>query len=1033
MNKVFKYILCFLFIIVVSLNLIKVKANATVTLTEGVSVRTNGDNGLKFQATVSDAVPGATYGMLFIRGIVNDFDSLTSGVVCAEVDSLNDYNKFCVTMVKFPEEFYAQNISVRAYIKVNDEYTYSPNIVICNLYEKAVKLSSSNNYVESELIEEIINNTYVKFMAFTGMDTTLHSQMVSDFINDFNTYNEINVSIDEFFGNTYGKVTSSTLYAFFNTSSYASKWKWMFNYINEVRVENGKDKLNENSYYAYFRADIHCFINLCDPADINNYGVDFRNRDDYRYYLSGKAPYQLPTLELDGYSFYGWNYDSSFGGENINYATSLSPVYAQFISGDIDLSVNVTLELNGGILNSKDVESSPSLTTKITKYGNRYSGVAEVQYISPIVNKKIDGVNSGLYHEKIILKYIESINAYEIIGYAGYNVSADYSEATHVLAKIRALDFSADESLVGKYIVTSAPLTTEGDVDVTLYIHDYSDFTTYNRNLTEETILPIPLKDGYIFKGWYENELFTGSSVDKFPGYHNNPGDITYYAKWVVDDSDDSTHEHIFVDGECECGEIDPDYVLPDELTLEQHANIALGYVSDVAGSNTVDTLLVEDSDVLFTYTSSNPSLYVIDNSEGSGSVSKVYQTHKKQTITVSVIASSNGETVTKSKVVTISPVLYNDMSDNPIGTYFVGNTAYTYTQYNSRYKLNKTFFSDDAKETLDMVYYAFLVPNSDGSVTFSNSAYIKYVTELKANDVRVLVSLNGATTAEQINFYNITADEELLSKFIKNICDIVEQYNFDGVDIDWEYNADYPIRSAYYSKLVIGLYNELASRQDDGGTPYMLTAALPGSSWGTSTSRFDYTVLNKYLDYINVMTYGMFDKELTSHVSPLYKPSYAVVYGFSLDSAVTQFESLGFPASKLILGCAGYGTHFTITGEINDTAKYVGLGLAATLSNAGVTGAHNSGTIYSHGIDILKSTGGYEEVHAYNTSGKFVGSYLINKTTKSFVTYDSIFSLNEKYKYVLQTKGLGLMCWSYTQDTNDTVINGIINAKNNN
>ena len=470
---------------------------------------------------MSDAVPGATYGMLFVKGIVNDFDSLTSGVVCAEVDSLNEYNKFCVTMVKFPQEFYAQNISVRAYIKVNDEYTYSPNIVICNLYEKAVKLSSSNNYVESELIEEIINNTYVKFVAFTGMDTTLHSQMVSDFINDFNTYNDINVSIDEFFGNTYGKVTSSTLYVFFNTSSYAGKWKWMFNYINEVRVENGKDKLNENSYYAYFCADIHCFKNLCDPADINNYGVDFRNRDDYRYYLSGKAPYQLPTLEL--------------------------------------------------------------------------------------------------------------------------------------------------------------------------------------------------------------------------------------------------------------------------------------------------------------------------------------------------------------------------------------------------------------------------------------------------------------------------------------------------------------------------------ANRQDDGGTPYMLTAALPGTSWGTSTSRFDYTVLNKYLDYINVMTYGMFVKELTSHVSQLYKPSYAVVYGFSLDSAVTQFESLGFPANKLILGCAGYGTHFTITGEINDTAKYVGLGLAVTLSNAGVTGAHNSGTIYSHGIDILKSTGCYEEVHAYNTSGKFVGSYLINKTTKSFVTYDSIFSLNEKYKYVLQTKGLGLMCWSYTQDTNDTVINGIINAKNNN
>lgn len=1033
MNKVFKYILCFLFIIVVSLNLIKIKANATITMTEGVAVRTSGDNGLKFQATVSESINGATYGMVFIRGIVNDFTVETAGVTIGEVNSLNSNNKFCVTMIKFPSSYYAQNISVRAYIKVGNEYTYSNNIVTCNLYEKAVKVSLSSSYVESELIEEIINNTYVRFMAFTGMNTALHSQMASDFINDFNTYSDLTISIEKFFGNTYGKVTSSTLYAFFNTSSYASKWKWMFNYINEVRVENEKETLNENSYYVYFRADIHCFINLCDPADINNYGVDFRNRDDYRYYLSGKAPYQLPTLELEGYSFYGWNYDSSYNRESVSSATSLSPVYAQFISGETDLTVNVTLDLNGGLLNAADIESNPSITTNITKYGNNYSSTAAVQYISPVINELVDGGSYALYHEKLVLKYIEDINAYEIIGYYKSGSYADYSDATHVLAKKSSLDFDADETFVGKYITTTPSLTTEGDVDVILNIYENSAFTTFSKDLTTETILPIPFKDGYIFKGWYENDLFIGNSVDKFPGYHNNPGDITYYAKWNVDDSDDSTHEHIFIDGECECGAIDPDYVLPDELTLEQHANIALGYVSDVAGSNTVDTLLVEDSDVLFTYTSSNPSLYVINNNEGSGTVSKVYQTHKKQTITVSVTASSNGETITKSKVVTISPVLYNDMSDNPIGTYFVGNTAYTYTQYNSRYKTNKTFFSDDAKETLDMVYYAFLVPNSDGSVTFSNSAYIKYVTELKANDVRVLVSLNGATSDEQINFYNITENEELLSKFIKNICDVVEQYNFDGVDIDWEQNSTYPIRSAYFSKLVIGLYNELASRQDEGGTPYMLTAALPGTSWGTSTDRFDYTVLNQYLDFINVMTYGMYNSSITSHVSPLYKPSYAVAYGFSLDYAVSRFESLGFPASKLILGCAGYGTHFTINADIDDTAKYVGLGLEATLSNAGVTGAYNSGTIYSHGIDILKSTGGYEEVHAYNTSGKFVGSYLINKTTKSFVTYDSNFSLSEKYKYVLQTKGLGLMCWSYTQDTNDTVINGIINAKNNN
>ena len=1032
MNKVFKYILCFLFVVVVCCNLISVKASTTVTMTEGVSVRTSGDNGLKFQATVSDVVDGASYGMLFVRGIYTDFDKNTSGVVSAEVTSLNAGNEFCVTMVKFPSSYYGQNISVRAYVRVGDSYTYSNNIVTCNLYEKAVKIKSLSNYVESELIEEIVNNTYIKFMVYTGINTSLHSNMVESFLEDFNTYNNLGISSNQFFAYTYGRVTSSSLYAFFNTSTYASKWKWMFNYINEVRAENGKTALNETINYAYFRADIHCFINLCDPADINNYGVDFRNRDDYRYYFSGKAPYQLPVIEQEGYSFVGWNYDNTFNKDTVSYATSLSPLYAQFKGDESNVEVNVNLELNGGLLTSSNVYNDPYLTTTITKYGNNYAGTATLQYLSPVENNLVDGISYALYHEKLILKYIEGINAYEIIGYYKSGSYADLSEATHVLAKSGTLDFTASSSLIGKYIIASEKLITEGDVNVTLYIHNSSDFTTYNKNLIEETILPIPYKEGYNFGGWYDNSSFTGSSIDSFPGYSNNPGDITYYAKWV-DETGEIPHEHDFVEGKCECGEVDPDYVAPDEFSLEYLAGVALGYISDTATSNTVDTLLTEEDGVTYKYTSSNSSLYIINSSEGSASVSKVYQTHKNQNVTVSVTASYNGETITKSKTITISPVLYNDMSDNPIGTYFVGDTAYTYTKYNSRYQTNQTFFSDEAKETLDLVYYAFASPNSDGTLTLDSTSYVKYVTALKENDVRVLVSLNGATTTEQINFYNITNDDTLLNTFINNICDLVEQYNFDGVDIDWEYNTSYPIRSAYYTKLVTGLYNELANRQDNGGTPYMLTAALPASSWGTSTDRFDYTVLNTYLDHINVMSYGMYNSSITSHVSPLYTSSYAYAYGFSMDYAVNRFVSLGFPASKLILGCAGYGTHFTITGDIDETAKYVGLGVTATLSNAGVTGAHNSGTIYSHGIDTLKATGSYDEIHAYNSSGKFVGSYLLNKTTKSFVTYDSFFSLSVKYDYVTKIKGLGLMCWSYTQDTNDTVINGIINAKNNN
>lgn len=1002
MKKVYKYILCFMLLFVVCcFNFINVKAAASVTLNEGVSIRTDGDNGLMFEGIVNGSVSDAEYGMVFIRGINKDFTVETDGVKTASVTELDENNKYRVTMVKFPDSAFAQNISVKAYIKVGDSYTYSSNTVTCNLYEKAVSYKNSEAYNNEELIDYIVDNTYVRFIAYTGSNTTLHSTMVNDFMTDFNTFAELNITADSFFGLTYNKLDASSAkyIEFFTTSTYASKWNWMLNYINEVRVENSKAVLSDSDSYAYFRGEIHNFLNAVSDNNCD-YGCDYSNRNDYRYYVSGKAPYTLPKLNIDNYIFAGWYYDKEFTSTKVTTATSHSPLYCSFVEPSDDY-VDVNLELNGGYITSSDVCATPYKTTLITKYGANSSGTNDsIQYISPIKDGLIDGANSGKWQDKITLQYDSKYDAYKILAIYPNGTAADYSNATHVLAKTTLV---SDSSLVGKYIITSEKLVNEGDVNITLNIHDESDFKEYSQKMLGETLLPTPLKDDATFIGWYDNSSFSGEKVEYYPGYVLSGNSVTYYAKWLSSDSG-----------------------------LEEAIDAALGSISANPNSNTVDELTLECNGYNITYSSSHLA-YVINNN-GTASVSRVNQTHKKINATVTVTLTKGTDNVSVTKDIVINPVLFDDISSTPIATYFAISTASTYKSYNERYKAEGTFFSEDTKETLDIIYYAFLTPNSDGTVTFNNTTYINELIALKENNIRVIVSLNGATTTEQINFYNITRDETLLATFIDNVCDMVEKYNFDGVDIDWEQNSSYPIQKAYYSKLVVGLYNELISRQDDGGTKYMLTAAIPGSLWGTSTDRFDYSVLNTYLDYINVMTYDMQGDSLTSHVSPLYSPTETSSgkhdnYGFSLDYAVNRFVSLGFPASKLILGCAGYGKHYTITGTIDSTAKYQGLGLAATLGSAGVVGSYSSGTIFSNGIDVLIAQGGYEEVHAYNSSNQYIGSYLINTTTKSFVTYDSTFAMQEKYNYVSNIEGCGLMCWSYTENTNDSIIDGITAA----
>ena len=64
-----------------------------------------------------------------------------------------------------------------------------------------------------------------------------------------------------------------------------------------------------------------------------------------------------------------------------------------------------------------------------------------------------------------------------------------------------------------------------------------------------------------------------------------------------------------------------------------------------------------------------------------------------------------------------------------------------------------------------------------------------------------------------------------------------------------------------------------------------------------------------------------------------------------------------------------------------------------------------------------------------YNYSGELVGSYLYNPEEKIFVTYDSIEVVTAKYEYADSMKGMGIMCWAYTEDTSDNFINAIYDS----
>lgn len=534
------------------------------------------------------------------------------------------------------------------------------------------------------------------------------------------------------------------------------------------------------------------------------------------------------------------------------------------------------------------------------------------------------------------------------------------------------------------------PDKSTDSLDCKVVVLSTSNSSEYFISMNGLNTLPIPTKQGYKFMGWYLEDSF----INEVQTVSSN---CTIYAKWTVDKG---------------------------EVTTE---NI-LNSVSDVATSNTIDELILENNDAYFSWSSSNNKLYNISN--GIGSVSKVYQTHKKQTVTVSVeVSYKTGGKKTLSKEITVDPVLFNSFSKTPIATYFYTGAVSAYKKYNERYLTNQTLFSETTKETLDIVYYAFIVPKSDGSVSMQNTSYLDEVKELKNHNVRILGCVNGVGTDTSTAFKVITADANLRKTFINNLMDMVEQYNLDGLDLDWEAISSTlkPIASQY-NLLCEELRAEMTRRQDEGGSPYLLTLAVPASSYGTASDRFDFKTLNKYCDFINIMSYDLNDTTKASHLSPLYTSKKDNGYGFGAVYGVERISSLGFDKNKLIIGCAGYGKAYKVSSA---TGTYPALGTTASLTQiSGLDGSYASGTVYGSAINQLIKTGRYVEYTELDSNGRVVGSYLYSKTDNIFITYDSKTAVMAKYEYAASI-GVGMMCWAYTEDTSDTVIDAIYEAKN--
>ena len=313
---------------------------------------------------------------------------------------------------------------------------------------------------------------------------------------------------------------------------------------------------------------------------------------------------------------------------------------------------------------------------------------------------------------------------------------------------------------------------------------------------------------------------------------------------------------------------------------------------------------------------------------------------------------------------------------------------------------------NEDSLKYVDYINYSF-GGVANGVAIVKESEALRKVLSYRNQGVRVGLALGGWGAD---GFSQAVRTAESRTKFANSIIKLLREYQFDGIDIDWEYPCSsgggitsHPSDKNNFTLFCQELYPMIKAYRSDA----ILSVAVAASN-----SSFDFAKLDKCVDYFNLMTYDHSIGDSTAlHHTNLYSGTYAKT---SADSAVTKLISWGASPSKIIIGAAFYGRTAAFTSK--DQVKLGGL-LFNTLSK----------TCSYTEIEANIQSGKYVEMFDEETQANYI-IYTNPNTTGLFITYDGVQSVTAKCNYV-KTKGLaGMMFWEYTQDKNGTLVETIYN-----
>ncbi|CAN9290395.1 unnamed protein product [Alternaria alternata] len=284
-------------------------------------------------------------------------------------------------------------------------------------------------------------------------------------------------------------------------------------------------------------------------------------------------------------------------------------------------------------------------------------------------------------------------------------------------------------------------------------------------------------------------------------------------------------------------------------------------------------------------------------------------------------------------------------------------------------------------------------------------------ILKAKNRNLKVLLSIGGWTyTNTNKHMDGPMATAEGRQRFASSCVELIRDYGFDGIDVDWEYPKDKEQGHQWLELLKeirsqMNKYADKLMHKDDSGyelkPKFLLTIASPAGE--KNYRSLPLREISEVTDFINLMAYdyaGSWDKQ-TGHNSNLYpSTSNPLSTPFNTASVLAAYNAAGVPSSKLNLGMPLYGRSFTNTQGVGKSFDSTG------------EGSFEKGIYDFKDLPVAGAQEYYDE--------EVGASYSYDEGSGTFVSYDTVAMALKKVDYIAQQKLGGAMWWEISGDKTD-------------